>query len=470
MTVGEIGGVICATPDDRWAVEKMGCISTDTRSIGKGDFFLALRGENFDGHKFVGLAIERGAGGLIIENGVIPDPTPQIPVLKDGDTLYAYGEIARHVRKVWGGKVLAMSGSVGKTTTRRLLASALSSHLKTLEPEKNFNNLIGVPQTLLKLEADHEVAVLELGMNMPGELARLAEIAAPDVSALTRIGMTHVGMFKSLDELIEAKLSLFAGTPEGNPLVVNAACSNSTRAIGRVSDKHPIITFRSDGMDTADIAITNVGPAVGGLGYQFDLTTPRGRLERIELKHFGRHHLEDVACAAAMLHAGGYDPAWIVDGMKNFRTERYRGEIRQVGAWRFILDCYNAAPDSMRASLQSLREIVQPSEGNLVLVLADMLELGTHSRSAHEAMLEYIRPLGPNRFFGLGPESSRLADALRAEGWTSAGFDAREGLVAALKESLAPGDTVFFKGSHGFALEKVAHELAPEAGVIEIGH
>ncbi|MBI1784526.1 UDP-N-acetylmuramoyl-tripeptide--D-alanyl-D-alanine ligase, partial [Candidatus Sumerlaeota bacterium] len=468
ISVGEIAQWIGGEVSDRWRGAAFGPISTDSRTIGKGDFFLALKGENFDGHFFCPRAVERGAAGLIIQPGNFTQFDAHLPVLRVDDTLRAYGEIARRQRGTWGGPALAISGSVGKTTTRRLMAQAIGAHRKVLEPIKNFNNLIGVPQTLLQLTAAHEVAVLELGMNQPGELDRLTEIAQPTVAGLTRIGLTHVGMFKSLDELIEAKLALFAGTKAGTPLVINAACGNSRRAIERFSGGHPLVSFRSEGSAAADYYVENISPISNEIGYRFDLVIPSGAWRGARMLHFGRHHLEDVACAAAMLGAAGLNPEWVLEAAENFETEAYRGQVLRIGSWTFILDCYNASPDSMRASLQSLGELRGNGGpgGRLILVLADMLELGTHSRPAHEAMLEYIRPLNPSVVYGLGPESSRLADLLKGEGIEAIGFSDSKALGLALRANLSGGDWVFFKGSHGFALEKIAQAVAPEAKIL----
>lgn len=487
MTLGEVAAIMGGDAEPPYERQKFAAISTDSRTIQPGEVYLALKGEVHDGHKFVKAAIARGASAVIVNNDDEQPTEVGAPMIHVPDTLAGYGDLARAFRDNWGGCVIAISGSVGKTTTRRMAAHALSGHLKTLEPLRNFNNLIGVPQTLLRLEADHQIAVLELGMNMPGELARLTQIARPNVAGLTMIGMTHVGMFKSHEELIAAKLSLFENTEAGAPLVVNARCANSRRALDLFGDSHPIVTFADAGNGEganagagigAHCRVANVRPAGGEPGWRFDLITPAGASENLRLRHFGRHLLEDVAAAAALLFAAGLDPAWVAESVESFETEPLRGQIVPAGEWTFIMDCYNAAPDSMAASLASLGALMAARRagatkpggtnagGGLALALADMLELGDHSREAHEAMLAHIRPLGPARFFGLGPESARLAATLAKEGWRAGGFDSREAMAEAMRSELRPGDWVLFKGSHGFALEKVARALAPEAHVM----
>lgn len=461
--LAEAAKALGAAPIKEYEGRSFGPVSTDSRSLAPGDFFLALRGEKFDGHNFCAAAVERGAAGLIVDQKFEAAFDKHVLVLKVEDTLRAYGDLAHYQRRCWGGRVIAISGSVGKTTTRRLTARALAAKWIVLEPTGNFNNLIGLPQTLLRLAEPHEAAVLELGMNMPGELRRLAEIAAPTVAGLTRIGRAHIGMFDSLEELIEAKLSLFEATAPGTPLVINAACENSRAAFGRFGSEHPITTFRGEGTEPADCTIENVR-RLADLGFGFDLTTPAGQLKGLELRHFGRHLLEDVAAAAGLLVASGEDPALLVEAVSEFETEPLRGQIVKAGAWTFILDCYNAPPEAMSGGLASLTEA--PGDGRLVVVLADMLELGEHSRATHEALLEPLRRLAPAPFFGLGPEMSRLAEILKGEGREASGFSDANSLADALRKRLQPGDRVYFKGSHSFALEKVAQAVAPNAPIV----
>jgi UDP-N-acetylmuramoyl-tripeptide--D-alanyl-D-alanine ligase len=463
MTVAEAAAILGAEVAGDAASRPFGPVSTDTRSIGPGEFFLALTGENFDGHDFCGKAIERGAAGAIVRRDfkfqISERPSPVI--LRVADPLRSYGELGAWRRRQWGGALAAISGSVGKTTTRRLVARAMRDRLRALEPIRNFNNLIGLPHTLLRLEDGHEAAVVELGMNQPGELSRLAEIARPDVAALTRIGRAHIGLFGSIGGLIEAKLSLFEATAPGRPLVLNAACPHSVSAIPRFSGEHPIVTFRADGSERADVAAMNVAP-IAPVGYRFDLKIPGGRIEGMELRHFGRHMVENVAAAAAILHASGRDPRWIADAVADFATEPDRGQVERVGDWTFILDCYNAAPESMVGALESLAE--SPHAGRTALVLADMLELGDRSRAIHDDLLAPLRRLRADAAFVLGEQMARLARTLRGEGIEARSFDDAEALREALRAWLRPGDRILFKGAHGFALERVARALARREG------
>ncbi len=471
LTLNEIAALIGAPAPLIGGEARFKNISTDTRTIQPGDVFLAIKGEVFDGHQFCAKAVERGAGALIVQKDYSTEFDSKVAVLRPADPLRAYGDLAAHQRETWGGKVIAVSGSVGKTTTRRLIARSLAPHVKTLEPMRNFNNLIGVPQTLLRLEPDHEVAVMEMGMNLPGELERLTQIVRPNIAGITRIGLAHVGMFGTEEALIKEEISFFLHCHGGVPLIINAACTNTPREIHAFTGSHSIIRFRSDGLSDAECYIDKAVPLPGEIGYEFSLTTPHGRLPGLKLRHFGRHMLENVAAAAAFLFAAGYDPAWVVPAVENFETEPLRGQTVKAGEWTFILDCYNAAPDAMKSSLETLREQVtdRALASRLIVVLADMLELGDYSRPVHEALLDQLRPMTGAQLMALGPECSRLAQTLSSEGWNAEGFSDAKALIARLNEVLLPGDWVYFKGSHGYALEKVAQSLAPDAR-IEAGH
>jgi UDP-N-acetylmuramoyl-tripeptide--D-alanyl-D-alanine ligase len=470
LTLAEAAKITGGSIPAPWREVVLGTISTDSRSIEPGMWFLALRGENHDGHRFCAAAVERGAAGLIVADDFKPAGLPaEVPILRVPDTLRAYGDLAAARRRAWGGPVLAIGGSAGKTTTRRLVAAALATRLKTLEPLKNYNNLVGVPHTLLRLEPDHQVAVMELAMNQPGELARLTEIAQPTVAMLTRIDRAHIGMFVSMRALANAKLDLFRGCGEGTPLVVNAGCPHTMKHLGPFREGRPLVSFRvgrpARGGLEGDVRIARVIPLVPA-GYRFDLNVRGRTIGPLELRLFGRHHLENVAAAAAMLLAAGYDPAWLADALPTFRTEPLRGQVVESGGVTWILDCYNASPPAMQSALESLLDV--PYAGRRVLVLADMLELGKETQQRHEALVGPIVKLGRRGkvdFLGLGPNCAALARDLIAEleslGGSARGFESREVLIETLRGELKPGDQVFLKGSHAFGLEQVADALAP---------
>ncbi len=476
ISLSTVASALAGEIDSKFSEKPFGPVATDSRAVVPGDWFLALRGEKMDGHQFVAAALEKGAAGIIAEkNAALPEAMlaeRNAPVIRVDDTLKAWGDLAAAQRRAWAGPVLAISGSAGKTTTRRLVASALNRHLLTLEPIRNYNNLIGLPHTLLRLEEDTDIAVVELGMNMPGELARLTQIAQPSVSLITQIGLAHVGMFDSPQALVAAELEVFDQTPAGIPLVANAGCPNTMAHIHKYAANHPILLFLGEKPAEIDakpaVRILNVAPLPGGArrGYRFDLELPGGRLRNQELRLFGRHHLENVAAACAVLLAAGIEPTWVAEALEEFETAENRGQIIETrSGLTLVLDCYNASPPAMLSSLKSLGDFPldaeEKSDGvrRRVLVLADMLELGHLAGQLHDFLLPSIRELAPAAFFGLGPHMSRQAATLDQEGMHARGFESRDMLLEELKNFLKPGDLVFFKGSHGYALEKVAQGL-----------
>lgn len=459
LRLAEVRSIVGSGGSSAFDDRALGAISTDTRTLRAGETFLALRGENFDGHAYVEAAVKAGAGALIVESGYPEKFDAQLPVLRVADPLRAYGDMAAHQRRAWGGQVLALSGSVGKTTTRRLIAHALRRHRAVLEPIKNFNNLIGVPKTIERLEARHEVLVAELGINQPGELERLTGIVAPDVAGLTRLGPAHIGMFGSMEALVEAKSAIYRCSPAGAVLVANADCAYSAQAVRRHAAGRDIVWFRGAGDAEADIRIENARPLESG-GYRFDLHAPGGSVEKAVIDAFGRHLLEDIAAAAAFLHAGGYPASWAVESLGDFQTEPMRGQILRSGGVTCIVDCYNAAPAAMVSALETLAAM--PRNGRLILVLADMLELGDFSTELHDRLAGPIRDLHPDRVLTLGEQFRRLGARLREEDIHIEAFENRDALTQALETVLEPGDVVFFKGSRRFELEKAAAAVAGE--------
>ncbi len=444
-----------------------GILSTDSRALAPGDWFLAIRGDRFDGHAFLADAIARGAAGAVVDDSFDPEDLPGTPLILVPDTLHAYGDLAAELRRRWGGPVLAISGSAGKTTTRRLVAASLAPRMNVLEPERNFNNLIGVPQTLLRLDPSHQVAVLELGMNQPGELRRLTEIAQPTAALLTNIGTAHVGMFGSLEALAQAKLDLFRTCAPGVPLAINMSNGWTNNASAELAATHPLITFFPfcPAHRQADVRAADLVVQPGG-AMQFSLILPGRKLERLELRLFGVHNIENVVAAAALLLAGGFDPSWIAAALPGFRTESLRGQFVEADGITFVLDCYNASPEGMAGALVTFGLL--SGDRRHVLVLADMLELGELSAQIHQGLQAIIEhELPPETpLFALGPEMSRLAAPLAAGGRSAFAFSSRDDLIEALRANLRPGDLVLFKGSHSFGLEHVAQALAPDLPIV----
>ncbi len=457
LTISKVCEITGAPVPEGFEKRPIGAISTDTRTLKPGETFLALSGENFDGHAYARRAAESGAGALIVGPDFDASFNPTIPLIRVSDPLRAYGDLAAYQRRAWGGRVIALSGSVGKTTTRRLIAHALRNHVAILEPIRNFNNLIGVPKTLERLEPTHEVLIAELGMNQPGELDRLTEIVSPDVAGLTRLGPTHIGMFGSMESLVEAKAEIFRRSPDDTTLVANADCPWSVDIVKRYARDRDVVWFRGTGEADAAYRIENPMPLESG-GYRFDLAWPEGRIEDAEIKAFGRHLLEDIAAAAAFLGSAGYDPAWVVESLDDFNTEPLRGQILLRNEKTFILDCYNAGLGAVLSALETLAEL--PRRSRTILVLADMLELGDFAAEFHDRLVDPIQRIQPALLCSLGEQFARIGKELNEAGIECVHFPDHNALIEALALRLEPGDLVFFKGSRRFELEKIAQALA----------
>lgn len=467
LTLGEACAIMGAFAPGDVVARPLGAISTDTRTLRAGETYLALRGENANGHDYVPRAVSAGAGALIVERSFVSAYDAKLPVLRVNDTLRAYGDLAAYQRRTWGGKVIAISGSVGKTTTRRLVAHALRNHVQAIEPIRNFNNLLGVPKTIERLQANHEVLVAELGINLPGEMERLTEIVQPDIAGLTRLGPTHIGMFGSMEKLVEAKAAIYRDSPGHAVLVANADCAWSAAAVRAHARGRRVVRFRAFGSAPAEYRIENATPLPTG-GYRFDLVTPDRHLSGVRIKAFGRHLLEDVAAAAALLGAAEYDPAWVVESLADFQTEPLRGQILRLNGATFILDCYNAGFGAMVSALESLAEM--PRQRRTLLVLADMLELGDYAVDFHDRLVGPIERVRPAVVLSLGAEFGRLQTRLAAAGIAAMHFPDREALTSTLREHLQPGDLVFFKGSRRFELENVARAFAGEVPGWDAAH
>ncbi len=457
-TLADAARVMGAQIQPGWDAVPFGAVSSDSRAIVPGQFFLALRGEKIDGHRFAAKAVAQGAAGLIVDTQFDPSEWElgDVPVVRVADTFRALQDLAAEVRRRWGGPVLAISGSAGKTTTRRLAATALAQHMKVLEPIGNYNNLIGMPLTLLGL-ADHDVAVLELGMNQPGELRRLTEIARPTAAVLTNIGTAHIGMFGSQAALTAAKLDLFRGCAPGTPLAVNVCCANTTGGLDEFVGRNPLVRFDAEGCGAdAEVQIRNCELTADG-GTRFDLALPGGIMRGLELRLFGAYLIENVAAAAALLQAAGCDAAWVGAALDGFKSEPLRGQIERAGGSTFILDCYNASPAGMVGALGTLAEM--PVRGRRVLVLADMLELGERSAEFHKTIHRLLTAMPNVVLFALGPHMAGIAAEMKAEGRDARGFEDRDELTEALAAELKDGDAVLFKGAHAFGLEKIAQAI-----------
>jgi UDP-N-acetylmuramoyl-tripeptide--D-alanyl-D-alanine ligase len=433
-------------------------LSTDTRTMAAENLFLALVGENFDGHDCLAAAAEKGASGLLIrmdrlerlgKNAKAP------PVIGVPDTLPALGDIAHAWRKRFSLPVVAITGSSGKTTTKEMLAAIASRSLNLLKTEGNLNNLIGLPRTLLELDAGHELAIVELGTNHPGEIARLTAIAAPDIGLITNIGPAHLEGLGSLEAIREEKGSLFGGMNAQGTAVINRDDPGVAILADRWQGKR--ITFGlKTGADVTARRIEKAGPE----GVRFNLVID-GISLRIHLQTPGEHNIVNALAAAAAAWALGFDRNLIAEGLAAFRPVPGRTEIRRLGNGALlIMDAYNANPASVREALKTLQGL--RGSGSAFAILGDMLELGEQTAQWHEEIGGLLAETGIDHAFLKGDLSRFTAAGATQKGLPEeriSFFDEPETVLARLRSHLKKDDWILIKGSRKMKLEAVAEAI-----------
>jgi UDP-N-acetylmuramoyl-tripeptide--D-alanyl-D-alanine ligase len=432
-------------------------VSTDTRSLKSGALFVALRGPNFDGHEFVAAAAERGAAAALVERPVAV-ALPQVVV---GDPLAALSSFAREWRRQFKIPVIGVTGSNGKTTTKELIGSILSPLGAALLTRGNLNNHIGVPLTLLELNATHRYAVIEMGANHQGEIAHLASLAEPTIGIVTNAGAAHLEGFGSLQGVAAGKGELFAALPPSGVAVINAddAFAATWREM-RSADQ--VVSFGFE--QPADFMAHKVRASGDAAGFRidFDLVTPAGtRGATVALA--GLHNLRNALGAAATAFAAGVALDDIVTGLAAMRAVGGRLELKPAINGAFLVDdSYNANPSSLKAGIDALAGF----GGARWLVLGEMKELGDSADELHAEVGRYARQAGIARLFAVGERARFAAEAF---GDNAQWFADVEALTAEIKQSLAPGIAVLIKGSRANRLERVSAALAapPGTGVSE---
>jgi UDP-N-acetylmuramoyl-tripeptide--D-alanyl-D-alanine ligase len=425
-----------------------GCVSTDSRTLKPGSLFVALRGPNFDGTAFVQAAAAQGAIGALVERET-PGALPQVVV---ADALHALQELARGWRLGFALPVVAVAGSNGKTTAKEMTAAILSRMGPCMATRGNLNNHIGVPVTLMRLEAAHRSAVIEMGANRVGDVAVLMRLAQPTVGLITNAGAEHLEGFGSLDGVAKGEgETVSCLTPEATAIInADDAYAGYWRGI---SVARRIVTFGVH--QNADFIARNVTQGIerGEFATRFSLICPLGE-RSIMLKAGGAHNIGNALAAAAAAGAAGASLPDIALGLAEFRAVSGRLQLKPGARDSWIIDdSYNANPSSVRAGLEVLRSVA----GVTWLVLGDMAELGESSQDSHAHIGSYARDCGIKRLFAMGPLSSRAVETFGSGGeW----FADAESLTRRLQAELFPGVTVLIKGSRINRLERVVQALS----------
>jgi len=435
-------------------------ISTDTRTLKPGDLFVPLVGEAFDGHRFVVESERRGAIGALIQIGRISETELQallkrFLVILVCDTLHALGNLAADVRSGFQGPVVAITGSNGKTTTKEMVAGILEQRGRVLKNEGNFNNLVGLPLTLLRMRAEHNFAVLEMGANNFGEIRRLMEIARPTVGMITNVDSAHLEGFGDLDGVARAKGEMIEQMSGSGTFAVNL---DDPRVAGRTAPFHGgLISFSR--ISDADVQLLQSRPTSSGLS-ELLLRVDRDEI-RVRLNAAGEHMEQNALAAAAAAYAAGADSNAIRVGLESFRPVRGRSRILGVeGNIRIVDDTYNANPASMSAALRMLARI--KGEGRAIAVLGHMAELGPHAETAHRELGEQVADLGMNEVFFIGAYAKSARQGAVSHQMNSSHvhvLETLEALIDELKQLLQEDDVVLIKGSRMARMERVVNAL-----------
>ena len=427
-------------------------VSIDSRTCRPGDAFFAIRGEHQDGHAFVGHARMRGAACAVTMRipaglGLEAD----FPVVLVDDTTAALQRLGAAHRRRFAIPVIAITGSNGKTTTKELVATVLSARRRVLKPVGSYNNQWGVPLTLLALEAEHEAAVLEIGMNAFGEIAALAQLCQPTVGVVTSIAPAHLEGVGSVEGVQKAKGELVEAIPPDGVVVLNADDPLVLALAARA--KGPVVTYGQ--ADRADVRLGDVGLADGGLAFR--LMAGRATAD-VRLPLAGRHNAWHAAAAAAVGLALGVPLDEAAAALALAMPVKGRLVWREAGGVRILDDTYNANPVSVRAALDAFREAA--GGGRRWVILGDMLELGSLTETAHREVGIWVAGLPVAGLAAVGSAMSLAADAARASGCPDvATFASPEGAAAHILSRAAHGDRILVKGSRGMRMERAVDAL-----------
>ena len=428
-------------------------LCTDSRLAEPDDLFFALAGEHHDAHRFLPEAARRGAGAIVAERDKLPGDFHPCAVIAVSNTRRALGELGARYRRDFDLPVIAVGGSNGKTTTKDLIASVLRQQKATLWSEASFNNDIGVPLTLLRLERSHQAAVLEAGSNHPGELAPLVQMIAPSHAVLTNIGREHLEFFGDLAGVAREEGALAEGLPASGTLFINGDDSWS-QSLARRSSAWVVRAGWNEDNDYRAVEIRS-----DETGSVFRIRCRPARLEgEYRIRLLGRHQVANALLALAVGAELGLDAAQIQRGLAACAPSKMRLQLCLAGGVRVLDDAYNANADSMLAALETLRAL--PCPGRRVAVLGDMAELGLSSGPAHAEVGRRAAELGLDQLFAIGARAAEMAAAARGGGLRGVvEFLDVDRAAEAVNDFARPGDAVLVKASRAMRLERVTETL-----------
>ena len=443
----QLAGASLSSGDGTVVINK---VSTDSRTIKPGELFVALRGENFEGHNFVEAAAKAGATSALVDLNWAGNVSNNFALVRAADTLRAYQALAANYRRSLALKVLAITGSNGKTSTKDFAASVLARKFQVTKTEGNFNNHVGLPRTILEATSEDEVAVWELGMNHPGEIAALSKIAAPDAAIITNIGVAHIEFMGSREAIAMEKGALAEAIEPQGTVILNADDSFSEGIAARTRAK-VILAGTTDG------AVRAIEIRQSADGSEFTIVEGAHRC-RAQLPVAGLHMVQNALLAVAAGRAFGLSIEECAAGLAAAPLTKARLQIKQIGGVQFLDDSYNANPDSMKAALRTLVEL--DTDGKRIAVLGEMRELGGESERGHREVGETAATLGVNQLITIGEVAELIAEGARAAGLHQVSSAPSTAEAAKLLGEIAkPGDLVLIKGSRAARTEEVIEKF-----------
>ena len=434
-------------------------ICTDSRESAEGALFIALGGERVDGHDYIDAALSMGGGCVLCER--IPEKISErrcAAVIVE-DSIKAVGELAKAYDRSINHKKIAVTGSVGKTTTKEFIAAVMAEKFRVHKTEGNYNSNIGLPLSILSMKDDTEVSVLEMGMSDLGEIDYLSRLAEPDVAVITNIGSSHIGHLGSRENICRAKLEIVNGLKMGGTLIVNG-------------DEPMLENYHKDGINVRRVALKNENAEFRATNIRFceghtvfDIVTPVMTVTDVVIPVLGEHNVMAALFAFAVGQSYGLEASFITRGLSNFRQVGMRQNIYNIGPVKVIEDCYNASPESMRAAFKVQSAMAKEGEGRIVALLGDMYELGEESERLHEQVGADFASAGGELLFTFGESAEGIARGAILHGVLLENVfrndDIKNPALSGemLLHSLREGDILLVKASRGAAAERVIEYL-----------
>lgn len=426
-------------------------VATDTRSLAPGVLYVPLKGDRFDGHAFIDQAASKGARAVLVGRDDVSVP-PGLGGIRVEDTLAAYGDLARYWRELLGLKVIAVTGSSGKTSTKEMIAALLGRFMRVGKSHANFNNEVGVPRTLLSMSPGDEACIVEMGMRGPGEIAYLASVARPTIGVITNVGTAHLERLGTQEAIAKAKGELLR---VGGPAMTAVLNLDDPLVMSQGIDHPGLVTTFSLRDPQASVWAEGEGRTFLA-HWKATESVPAGST-CLTLPMAGPHHRQNALAALAVARILGYTPPAELE----LEPEELPGRARVVrlGDIEVVDETYNANPESVRASLAGF--CLEPCQGRRLVVLGDMAELGSYSEVGHRAVGDAVRDAEVERLFTVGEKARWIAEQAPRK---AEHFETKEALVTALLDALQPGDRVFLKGSRSARMEDVLAALTARLG------